>query len=76
MTTIDGAQYLSRGVARTLLLLDVGASHLFAQYRDSRQLGVAIARAQRRTGYTFTSALERDLVTGDAVEGVRVTRTS
>jgi len=65
------------GPSATLLRLAycaVGTSHLFTKYRRSTQLSTAIREAWLRTGAEFTTALERDLVTGDIV-GVRVTLT-
>ena len=55
--------------------LAVGASHTFNQYTKTGQLSSATRGAYIRTGKRYTSALARDLLTGESVIGVTVTRT-
>lgn len=61
------------GPTAILRTLEVNRSHVFAQYREPRQLSAAVATVRAFTGRQFATATERDLVTADII-GVRVTR--
>lgn len=61
-----------------LAALAVGASHLFPapKYRATTQVSSLLRSAWLKTGAKFTSSLARDILTGETVAGVRVTRVS
>lgn len=62
--------------AAILAALAVGASHTFANYRSTAQVSASLRASYIRTGQRYTSALARDLLTGETVTGVTVTRTT
>lgn len=63
------------GPAARIRALTVGASVLFTEYRTTPQVSSSVNQIQARTGQRYTSAIARDLLTGETVIGVRVTRT-
>jgi hypothetical protein len=62
--------------ADTLNALAVGVSHTFPQYKSTTQVSSAIRSAWIKNGYRYASKLARDLLTGENVIGVTVTRVS
>lgn len=63
------------GTAARIKGLAVGASVTLAGYKRTTQVSSAIRRAYVDTGARYTSALAHDLLTGETVTGVTVTRT-
>lgn len=64
------------GPSAAIGALGVGASVTFSQYKKTGQLSSALRGAYIRTGHRYTSAIARDMLTGETVIGVTVTRTA
>jgi hypothetical protein len=73
--TARRAEVTRVGPSATLATLAVGASHTFPQYKTTGQLSSALRGAYVRTGKRYSSKVARDLLTGETVIGVTVTRT-
>lgn len=69
------AEMRAIGPAGRIAALAVGESVTLTQYRATAQVSSSVRSVYVRTGQRYTSAIARDLLTGESVIGVTVTRT-
>ncbi len=62
------------GVAAVVRALKPGESYVACQYKSTTQVSALLARLWIKNAQRYTSEVVRDLVTGDGVIGVRITR--
>ncbi len=62
------------GIAAVVKALAVGESYVAKRYTDTRKVSATLARIYVKTGMQFESSIARDIITGEGVIGVRITR--